>query len=164
MVDLAKIVLTAIRERWHTHTGLGIALCAALLLLTYFFEGFDISQISAAEWTIVIVALVVLYIVWELTALPRVPRDRVGFAVAIQFENSTHAQRLRSDFVFALRGLLTAFHFRHEFYFMELPSGIANTIADEETARRIATRANIHFLLYGRARLRETPEGRAPAP
>ena len=41
--------------------------------------------------------------------VPSVPKGKVGFGVAIEFEDSEHAKQLRSDFIVAFRDLVTLF-------------------------------------------------------
>ena len=161
MPEWKKELLGYVQERWPTRTGLTVALCTVAVLLVYAFAGIDLGQVSLSEWGITIISLLVISILWLKTRLPHVPKGKVGFGVAIQFEDSEHEKRLRSDFLLALRDLLAAPHLRHEFWFVELPKTVAKRITDPEQAQWVAKKANLHFVLYGRARLRQMPQGSA---
>ena len=121
MKDLILAAISAAKDRWHTHTGLFLVLGTAVGLLLITFAGVDLRQISLSEWIITVTILVCITFVWLKTRLPRVPKGRVGFGVAIQFEESEHERQLRSDFLVTLRELLMASQLKHQFSFIELP-------------------------------------------
>lgn len=161
MEALIQTALAFVKDKWHSRTGLVVALSAAAVFLIVIFAGIDLEQVSRSEWIITSLVLVSIYIFWSKTTLPRVPKGRVGFGIAIQFEDSEHERKLRSDFLLTLRELLASSRLSHQFSFIEIPKGSANKITDEEQARSIMKRVKLDFLLYGRARLRTMPQGPA---
>lgn len=161
MGDFLRDVWTAARDRWQSKTGLvGVigVVCASLVLT---FAGIDLANVSRFEWAIVAAFALGIALAWRQTAYPRNPRRKVGFGVAIEYEDDADAARLRSDFVLTLRDMLGASPLRHQFHFVEFPQRVAKDLSNEERARFVAQRSNIHFLLYGRGRLRTRPEGPA---
>lgn len=147
----------AIADRWHTKTGLIAGFILVNVVLISFFARVDIADVQAVEWLAMALASLVLGILWWRTTLPRVPRNRVGFGVALDCENSEHAKRLRSDFVLALQELVINSP-GQLFDFIELRPSVARRILTPGEADRIAKRCNLRFLLYGRARLRSLPQ------
>ena len=115
------------------------------------------SEVNFIEWILVIVACAVMWIVWRVTRLPRVMPGRIGFGIAIQYEDSQHAEQLRSDFVLALGDLITSHG--NLFQFIELPVSVARRIINADEAKHFARQCRLHFLLYGRARMRDLPDG-----
>ena len=84
---------------------------------------------------------------------------RIGFGVAIQCEDSQHAKHLRSDFVLTLSDLVTSAGHGTVFQFIECSPSVARRILSVDEAKRFTKRCKLHFLLYGRARMRDLPDG-----
>ena len=148
-------------DRWDSRSGLIMALFVLVVVLLVTFAGVDVSKIQPTEWAIVILSCLGLSFLWWWHRLPRVPKNKLGFGVAIAFEHSDHAQKLRSDFILILRDLLLASQLSQRFHFVEFGASAARGIVDADDATRLARRCNLHFLLHGRARLRNLPNGPA---
>jgi hypothetical protein len=161
MDEWIRAALTAATDKWHSRTGLLVALATVGGSLLVVFAGVDLAAVSRLEWSLVALALGLVATGWWRTHIPRVPTGRVGFAVALDMEESPDARQLREDFVHTLRTLLDQSHFRHPFTFVEVPAALSRRIVDEDTARSVCERGNFHFLLYGRARHRTLPQGPA---
>ena len=160
MAEWKDEIRIAAQDRWPTRTGLVLALLLAAVTLISTFAGLNLADVSAIEWGVVVAVCVGISTVWLTTRFPRTPKGKVGFGIAIEFENSEHAKRIRSDLVVALRELVAASeHFRHQFHFTEFSHAVARTITDSTKADRIMRRANVRFLVFGRARLRTLPSG-----
>ena len=154
MAEWIKLLIPEIKDRWHTRTGLLIALVLVTGTLVGVFAKINLTEVTGTEWAIIIASAILVSVVWAKTRVPRVPKGKVGFALAIDFEEPKQARQLWSDFILIIRDLLNKSNFRHRFHFVEIPQHFAKSITTPEEAERIATRARIHFLLYGRARER----------
>jgi len=108
--------------------GSPIALGLAAVTLIVTFAGLDIARITIFEWSIIAIILIALALFWYRTRLPHVPSKKVGFGVAIAFEDSEHAKRIRSDLILTLRELVTGSQFRHEFEFVEFSNSVAGRL------------------------------------
>ena len=159
MPEWLQIAINAAQDRWHSPTGLVVALAAVAAVLVSAFAGIDITEVQLVEWLAIIAACAVTGIVWWATRLPRVMRGRIGFGVAIQCEDSQHAKQLRSDFVLALCDLVTSTGHGTLFQFIELPASVARRILSADEATRFTKQCRLRFLLYGRARMRDLPDG-----
>ena len=157
MPDWLQFAINAAQDRWDSRTGLAVALATVTSLLIGAFAGIDIAEVSLIEWLVVVVACTGTWFVWWATRLPRVMPGRIGFGLAIQYEDSEHAKQLRSDFVLALGDLITS----HDelFQFVELPVSVARRLLSTDDAAHFARQYQLHFLLYGRARMRDLPDG-----
>lgn len=159
--DFGKRLATLGLERWHSRTGLVAAIAGVLLIGILLFAGITLANVSPAEWVILGSVVLAVVVAWFLTRVERVPSDRVGFGVAINYENSEDAKQLRSDFVLTLRDLLHGSENLHRFQFIAFPDSLAKWVAGEEQAKWLARKANLRFLIHGRARLRNLPKGPA---
>ncbi len=155
MSEWKEELLAQARHRWHTPTGLLLALVAVLGPLVLVFANIDLAAVSWVEWAVVCIAGIAVAAFWAKTRIRRVGRGKVGFGVAVAFEDADEERRVRSDFVQALRGLLDRSRFRHRFDFREFPSQVGESIVDDDAARRLALGYGLHFLLFGRARVRQ---------
>lgn len=143
------------RQNWDSPGGLGAALVVLVLVLLTTFAGIDITKVQAIEWAFIAIACLFLSGLWWGTRLPAAPKGKIGFGVAITLERS-HTEQLRSDFVFALRDLITRSQLGQRFHFVEFSGSAARRILTADDAKTLARRCNVHFLLYGRARHRGT--------
>ena len=159
MPESLQTAITAAQARWHSPTGLGVALASVAAGLISAFAGIDITEVQFVEWLVIIAACAVTALVWRATRLPQVMPGRIGFGVAIQCEDSQHAKRLRSDFILALCDLITSTGHGTLFQFIELPASVARRIISADEATRFTRQCGLHFLLYGRARMRDFPDG-----
>ena len=159
MTEWLQIAINTAQDRWHSRTGLAVALASVAAVFIGAFAGIDITEVLFVEWLIVFAACAVMGIVWWVTRLPRVMPGRIGFGLAIQYEDSQHAKQLRSDFVLTLGDLITSTGDGNLFQFIELPISVARRILSADEATRFAKQCRLHFLLYGRARMRDLPGG-----
>jgi hypothetical protein len=157
--DIGNRVLAYGFDRWHSRTGLAVVLGGTTLLGIAILAGIDISNVSRAEWGILGLVLIGIGAAWFKTRIERNPRGRVGFGVAIYFESSEQARTLGSDFVITLKNLLNRSQHTHRFNFIEYPQSIAKRLQDQEEAGWLSRKARLHFLIYGRARLRRIAPG-----
>ena len=52
MGDLIQAAIALVRDKWHSRTGLAVALAAAATFLLVIFAGVDLNQVSLFEWII----------------------------------------------------------------------------------------------------------------
>lgn len=159
--DFGKRLLEVGFDRWHSRTGLAIVAAGIIVSGVAIFAGINIANITTVEWVLIGSAVLIVCGLWWKTSIERVSKNRVGFGVAVEFENTDQAKELRSDFIITLRNLLNGSHHRHRFQFIEFPQSLAKRINSEEEARWLARKSGVHFLIHGRARLRATPKGQS---
>src|SRR5207244_3472117 len=97
MAGLQDLIVDAARDRWPTRTGLLLILILTFFTLITIFAGLDLAKVSVAEWSIIGLACAAVWVTWWLTKVPRVARGKVGLGIAIQFEDPSHAKKIRSD-------------------------------------------------------------------
>jgi hypothetical protein len=104
MEELISLWLKRGRDLWPTRFGLFAALVLVVVILFPIFTGTDISRVSILEWVLLAVALFLVIATWHFsTTVPKVPRNRVGFGVAIYFESQRHAKTVHTDLLNRLR-------------------------------------------------------------
>ncbi|MCW5969632.1 MAG: hypothetical protein KIT57_14075 [Blastocatellales bacterium] len=161
MSDWYKDAAEKVKDYWHTPYGLIGLILGICAILIPAFASFDITAISIIEWAVIAVIILIGCAVWWFMHIPRVPKGKIGIGVAIAYENTEQAKTLRADFVNALKDLLLQSELRHKFYFVELPSALADQLDDRTRAGNVARRCKLMFMIYGRSRLRTMPEGAA---
>ena len=160
MSDWQNRLVETVQERWHSKTGLVLALFVALVLLVGAFASVDLSGVTTPEWIWILAACSAIVVAWTRTRLPRVRRKKVGFGIAIEFENDEDARRVRSDFVLALRALVQGSSaLRDQFAFVEFSQSVARQLTDQNRITRLTQVTNLRFLLCGRVRLRAMTQG-----
>lgn len=155
MEDNAKRILEWGLDRWHSASGLAAVLAgtagASIVILT----GVSVANLSWREWLGIAVLLAAVCVIWWRTHIRRVSAKRVGFGVAIVIDRSENSN-LRADFVDTLKQLLSESRLKRPFEFVEFSQTLSARVAtDDQAAIWLAGKANLTFLIYGRARLRE---------
>ena len=150
------------RKRWASRRGLLIVVLVIFGFALFEFSKVDLHKITGPEWLVICLLVAVVTGVWLVTnRLPRTAKGKVGFGVAIYCENPRHEATLRADLLITLRELLYTSGLRYEFDFIEFSQHIAAKITDQTTAEEIRRKSRVHFLVYGRARARNLPDGEA---
>jgi tetratricopeptide (TPR) repeat protein len=146
-------------ERWERRYTPLILILLLLLILLPMAASVKFSSIDLAWWVIMVIACVAVFAIWWLsTRLPKVPKGKVGFVVAISHEDPTEQTTFRNDFVRVLNELLQASNLRYKIKFIELNRFHATKILDTETANRYLRKTKGHFLLYGQVKDRTLDE------
>jgi hypothetical protein len=160
MSDYTELLLRAIRHRWSTPSGLVLVLLLVGVTLAAFFAQFDLTAVSRREWLFVGVVLAVVALGWWRTRLPRVGKHKVGFGVAIHFEDPNNAKQLKADLVDTMAQLLQGSRLRYDFQFIEFSQAVARRVVEHpEDVDRLVRQANLKFLMWGRARVRTLTQG-----
>jgi tetratricopeptide (TPR) repeat protein len=84
----------------------------------------------------------------------RAPKDKVSIVVAISTENEDHRKQLKNDFIDKLHELFSANNFKYPFSLIVWPEQRAETIVGFEEAKKYILAARAHFMIFGKARIR----------
>lgn len=142
------------QELWSTRKGLACALLTVAVVLISFFSASNLSGITPNEWTAIIAALLLVSGLWYATTrIPKARKGNVGFGVAIDFENDTHAKAIDNDFVRRIRDLLTRDDQLYRFEIVEFPQRIAKKV-ERDSALNLLHRSRCRFMIYGVGRIR----------
>ena len=161
MVEEIKdgIRLTAwIQNRWEKPSTLALALSAILVLGLSFSYQYDLpgiaEQITWQEILVVLSIMALVSIGWLFsTRLPDTPADRIGILIAIDCETKKERQRLKTDFVNALRQEMMQGN--HQQYVVhELSEHRSRMIGSPEQAAPILRQTGSHLMVYGRCKVR----------
>lgn len=87
------------------------------------------------------------------TRLPETPADRIGILIAIDCETKKERQRLKADFIKALRDeMMRGNHQRYDVH--ELSEYRSRMIGSHEDALPVLRRTGSHLMVYGRCKVR----------
>jgi len=154
MTDPAKL-FDEIQEQWSTKKGLFLVLVVLGGFLLWIFTAAELAKMSRLQWLLGLLVMAAVTGLWWFTRLPRVPRGRVGFGIAIVYEDAVEGSRIQADFVARLRELIQGSEsLRRRFHFIECDARLARRFVDGEAGGRLAARTNCHFVIYGRAQSR----------
>ncbi|MCX5721211.1 MAG: hypothetical protein NT179_04155 [Nitrospirae bacterium] len=161
MVEEVKeaIELTSwIRDRWQNPTTLALVLLATLILgLSLSFQ-YDLAGITEKiTWQEGLTVLATMSLVaagwFASTRLPETPADRIGILIAIDCETKKERQRLKADFVKALRDEMMRGN--HQQYVVhELSEYRSRMIGSHEDAMPLLRRTGSNLMVYGRCKVR----------
>ena len=161
MVEDVKeaIQLTSwIRDRWQNPSTLALLLLATLALglsLSYQYDLAGIAEkITWQEYLLVFVIMALIATGWFVsTRLPDTPAGRIGILIAIDCETKRERQRLKADFVKALRDEMMRGN--HQQYIVhELSEYRSRKIGSHEDAMPLVKRTGSHLMVYGRCKVR----------
>lgn len=159
MEELIRDLYQGAKRRWHTRTGLVSALAFLSVSLIILFAGLDLAKISVINWVIIALILGLATLTWHKTRIKRARPNHIGFGVAIEREDGSEVNAMYSDFIASIRTLLSSIGGPYPFQLVEVPVGISSEVKTADDATRLAQLAKLHFLVYGRARVRKTELG-----
>jgi tetratricopeptide (TPR) repeat protein len=151
-------LISWVRERWQKPSTLGLVLLVTFAIgfsLSYQYDLAGITEkITWLECSVVLAIMVLVALGWFIsTRLPETPADRIGILIAIDCETKKERQRLKQDFINALRDELMRGN--HQQYVVhELSEHRARKIESHETALTLLRRTSSHLIMYGRCRMR----------
>ena len=150
-----------VSENWHSPLALLVASVVLAGGCIAFFARLDLTALSLLEWVFTGIAVGALSFVWWLTTrrVAKTPKGKLGFGVAISYEDARYGKELRQDFLLAIRDLLQGTPLSHGIHFNEFGPHIADRLDDLESARKLLDRSRTHFLIWGRARQRDSSKG-----
>lgn len=153
-IDLVPMIQW-LSERWYRKSTLVILVLSALLVLLTCAMNFDLYKINLLWWIIIVVVLSGIVSGWLLSRkIPRTPKGRVGFLIAINHEDKTKQERFRNDFIRVLKNLLEAGGLKYQIKVVVLNEFHSSKIMDQETALYYLKTSHGHFILYGNIRER----------
>ncbi len=148
-------LLQRAQERWDRKTTIVIVLLVTAFALLWFFAGIKLNELSPLEIGTTVVVLAGIYLFWFFSRrLPKTPKGRIGFAVAIACETKEQEKQLGSDFVMTLRRLLDRSGDKTKFTLIEIPPSHAKRIQTTEDALKYRSLCRAHFMIYGTAKVR----------
>lgn len=124
-------------------------------ILAYNIDIFDVpSQISQAEWVLIVGVSILFLFGWFASSRPRKTlAGKIGIVIAIACETEKEEVRLRADFVDALREKIVHSN-RKQFDVYELSQYHARKCQSVENAIRYLKDTHAHLIIFGRCRLR----------
>lgn len=154
MDEFLNKVLVAAQNRWHKPIGLICALIFSTLISLTFILTYELWKISPYVWMVIPCEVLLLYLYWLHTHIPKAHRKKFGVGVAITYENTDEGSKLHSDFVEELRTGLKGSGQLAEIDFLSYSQSISASVNDEETARKLMQNGRLQFLLWGKIRNR----------
>jgi len=138
-------------QKWSSLKGLFVSLIVLNLILCIYhlIQGWNFCIISFPSTNILLSTLwfIIYYI-------PHTPKNKIGFFIAINCENSETFKTFKSDFIACIQKALDLGNTGHLIYFKILPNYISERINTTEYAVKLTHKYNANFLLYGRVRKR----------
>lgn len=158
--DLGKF-LAYLAVSWRKPRALIIVLGTLTAGLLWLFYRIDIGEVSQhysmTEIAILAGVLLFAFILWlGSRRIPRPPKGYCGIAIALVAEGKMEQERLASDFLDSLRGLLDTGSQDCRLKIVEMPRFAAERIvADINAAMKYFDRSRCHFMIYGKAKIRK---------
>jgi hypothetical protein len=146
--DIADFV----EKTWYDKKGLVIALLVATPTVIALFP---VGNIAYAVGVCLLINTLLILIWLRTQAIPKSPKDKLGFLVCLSCTNDSEAKKIREDFIVPLRQLVKSGQTGNTFHFIELPQYLACKVEDIDDAQEVRIKARAHFMIYGRVRLRE---------
>ena len=150
--EISKKIIDFIEKNWHKRISLFISLIFVAVILFFVFQQFDFSKITLPQIIVVCIVLLVIVIIWVYSnRIPRAPKGKIGFALAIVVDDPAQQKKITSDFEVTLRELLYSKKCKYPYAFIKIPNHIANQI-NPKTAQKYLFDFNCRFMIFGRAR------------
>lgn len=141
--------------RWEKRSTVFILVVCVCFVLLFKFTGSDLDSLTIGEIGLIVLVSFSIFVTWYFTnRLPKAPRGKIGFAVAISAETDEEEKCLASDFIDALRGFAQSQSERTKFHVVVVPAHHARRIGNLEDARRVRRKCRCHFLVYGKGKVR----------
>ncbi len=160
VADWTALILAWIRPRWHSPMALVAAILLAVVAWLLLAGQVNLQNVSLTEWSIAALIGVGVFLLWLLNRrIPRARRGTVGFVIAIAVYDPTVGKDLRQNFVDSLRQLLSESKARYRFDLVELADHQARRLLNRGNPAFYLAKSRSQFILWGRARKGDTPEG-----
>lgn len=152
-MDLKPDSINFIKDNWYNWSGLVVCEFIMVAVATITMKFVSVPNIVTVIVDIVII--VILAIIWFFTTrVPRVPDDKVGFAICLSCSDDKVIQLIEEDFIHNLKKSIASSATGNTFHFIQLPRHFANSVSTVDEARKIMAKMRCHFILYGRVRER----------
>lgn len=146
-----KDILISIYHKWSSVKGLFCSLIILNLCLCIFciIRNWTLWQISFPSLNVLL--LILWFILFH---IPRTPKNKIGFFVAINVESPEKGDTFRSDFINSIQKSLNLGNTGDHIHFRILPDYISAKILRIEDAEKISHKYRANFILYGSVRIR----------
>ena len=138
-----------LEQKWHTRWGLGVALVASTLLITF------VVPDAVFRWRVIgiVAAWSAIAGGWLLGWRPRKARKgAVGLIISVACGESVESRLVCDEFVESFRELIRSGQTGSSFDVIIIPDHIAARVRDVEEAKALLKRTRGLFVLYGRVR------------
>ena len=152
---LIKKFIHWLENNWYTKSALFYGLI--ILSLVSSIPIISIKQLNISKADFIAVALLdfIYWIIWFITTyIPKTPRNKIGFYVAISCHSKEEEFVFKSDFIDILQKSLQAGTNQEYFHFYVFPNYIADGIKKIGDANKLISKYKGKFLLYGSVRTR----------
>jgi hypothetical protein len=151
---MTEALIKFIQKNWHT--VLGLLSAGSLIALI----SFELVRHLGLPWYIALgggtIGFVITAWYWHRgRSIPKNPRGRFGFMVAVCCSDEKQQAKVREDFVQQLRALIKEGSAVSTFNFVEVPDRVAPRLLELDELERARRKANAHFAIVGRVRLRD---------
>jgi len=100
--------------------------------------------------------IVAVWVVWKVSnRVPKVAKDKIGFVIALSYDDENVAKKVRDDFVYVVKQLIKDGKTGSYFEFIDVAKHLADDVVDLDAAQKLRLATGAHFMLYGRVLLRE---------
>ncbi|QDS98120.1 hypothetical protein [Adhaeretor mobilis] len=155
MEHLVTLLIEKGRDFWKSPIALFVILTVVVVGLLKIFANDTFDNIDLAEWLIAVLAAIAVVVGWAyFRRIPKPARDKVGFGIAIEFEEPKQQVSVRSDLISKLRTLLSQHDSVHQFELIEFSQHTCKAI-DRSSASKLLRKSQCRFLIFGLARIRE---------
>jgi tetratricopeptide (TPR) repeat protein len=151
-----KEILFFIKTQWRRPLSLIIFLSLAFFISIYWLKDIKFENGYPIKFLIIFLIFLVISSMWLFyRRLPKNRKGKLGFVVAISSDEPKQRNIITNDFLYHLRDLLYNSRTKYSFYLIDVPQYFAAKITNSEDARYYLNRTKAHFMIYGRARIRE---------
>lgn len=156
MLNMETIIELAQRFgiKWKSpSTGIALSLLAGASLSIFLLTLQAIST-ETTRWTGVAAAILVFAFWLHTCRIPKNKPNKIGIALALQYETPEERKRIHADLVERISSRLASGESAHEFYVYEIPGHSAPDIVDAQSASEFFKRSKGHLLIWGSLRTR----------
>lgn len=153
MDGLLDRLLTPLASHWHRP----VFLLGSIFALTVGFVGLlpDWSDYPYRNFALVLTTDAVAVLLWfYVRRVPSAKPGTIGIALAITSEQSAHRKQIIKDLLPAFSDTFDTFTGSKKFEVLVVPEWLANTIDDNDSAKKVAMRVNAALLVFGDAKIR----------
>lgn len=151
-----KDIKSFIKEQWYSPLTITILLILAAVWVIYSSKDIKVDNILSLKTIAITIIALSLFVLWYYTTkVPKAPKNKVGFVLAIVFETEKQSAQLVNDFIFKLRELIYKSTLKTRYSFILLPQYYAQKIITEAEAYHYLNISKSQFMIYGKSRIRK---------
>lgn len=150
-----KEIISFLKTQWRRPLSIFLFLSIASIVSLYWLLDVNLNNITKPKILITISLLLLIILCWVFYRMvPRNTKGNIGLVVSISIDRSTQHDVIKHDFIFHLRELLYNKKLRYPFSLIIFPQYYASKITNVDEALRYLRISKSHFMIYGRARVR----------